>query len=342
MNDLEKPGRLPPLNSLRAFEAAARRGSATAAAHELGVTHSAVSHQIRALEAALGVPVFERGGRRLTLTPQGALLLPAVSRAFSEIAATAAQMQRPEAKGRLGVACVAGLLSFWILPRLGGFTEQHPGVTLDFTMGNDPSRIADPDVDVAILYARAEIPGEWCRLWSRLRLFPVVAPGLLVSRPLRTVRDLSDHVLVHGDNGDEWTTWLTAADALALPRGRQHFFSDARLSTEAALHGQGVALGDTITAATLIARGDLTVPFDLSVPATDSFWVACRREMRSAPMVAAFIDWLFSTLDTNALPEPEVSARTRLRSRPAGPNADEAEVAVADPLDTESKPRFLP
>ncbi len=307
------PSRLPPLNSLRAFEATARRGSVSAAARELGVTHGAVSHQIRMLEATLGSSLFERGSRRMKLTAQGALLLPAVAQAFGDIAAATARLQRPEASGTLTVMCVAGLLSFWLLPRLHGFTDAYPGITLDLSAGNDPARVGDPEVDLVVLYGSGSVSGCWSRLWSPLRLFPVVSPSLIASRPLRTVRDLRHHTLLHGDRGNEWTTWLSAADAADLPRGRQHFLGDARLSTEAAVHGQGVAVGDTITAARLIADGDLVVPFDLSVTANDSFFVACRNEMRSAPIVKAFVDWLFATLDADALPEPRLSPRSSPR-----------------------------
>lgn len=314
--------RLPPLNPLRAFEATARRGSVSAAARELNVTHGAVSHQIRALEDSLSIALFERGGKRLKLTSQGALLLPAVTQAFGGIAAATALMKRPATSGELTINCVAALLSFWIIPRLNSFTEHYPGIKLTLVASNDPSHLYGSDVDVCILYGDGNWPECWSRLWSHLRLFPVASPTLLNSRPLRSVRDLADHVILHGDDGREWNTWLSAADAIDLGRGRQHMMSDARLSTEAALHGQGIALGDTITASSLIARGELVVPFDLSVPANDSFYVACRPEMRAAPIVKVFIDWLFASLEADRLTEPQTSARMLLRTRPPQQNGD--------------------
>ncbi|QRM57297.1 transcriptional regulator GcvA [Sinorhizobium sp. BG8] len=307
--------RLPPLNPLRAFEATARRGSVSAAARELNVTHGAISHQIRALEESLNTPLFERGGKRLKLTSEGALLLPAVTQAFGGIAAATAQMKRPTTSGELKITCVPALLSFWIIPRLNRFTEQYPGIRLNLVAANDPADVHAPDVDVCILYGDGNWPDCWTRLWSHLRLFPIASPTLLNSRPLRSVRDLSDHVILHGDDGREWHTWLSAADAVDLARGQQHSMSDARLSTEAALHGQGVALGDTITASSLIAKGELVVPFDLSVPANDAFYVACRHEVRAAPIAKVFIDWLFASLEGDALPEPQTSARTLIRTR---------------------------
>jgi LysR family glycine cleavage system transcriptional activator len=308
--------RLPPLNPLRAFEATARRGSVSAAARELNVTHGAVSHQIKALEESLGVSLFERGTRRLKLTSEGALLLPAVTQAFGEIAAATAQMKRPATSGELTINCVPALLSFWIVPRLNSFTEQFPGVRLKLAASNDPAHLRSPDVDVCILYGDGNWPDAWARLWSNLQLFPVASPTLLNSRPLRSIRDLEDHVILHGDcEGREWNTWLAAADAADLPRRRQHYMGDARFSTEGALHGQGVALGDTITASNLIAKGELIVPFDLSVPANDAFYVACRQAMRSTPIVKVFIDWLFASLDTDHLPEVQTSARKLIRTR---------------------------
>jgi LysR family glycine cleavage system transcriptional activator len=306
--------RLPPLNPLRAFEATARRGAVSAAARELNVTHGAVSHQIRALEDSLGTPLFERGGRRLKLTPQGALLLPAVTNAFGEIAAATALMRQPETHGDLTVTCVPALLSLWLIPRLNTFTDQFPGVRVTLVASNDPGNLRSLDTDVSVLYGDGNWPDCWTRLWSNLALFPVASPTLLNSRPLRSVRDLSDHTLFHGDDGREWNTWLSAADAVGLVNGRQHFMSDARLSTEAALHGQGIALGDTITASNLIARGELVVPFDLTVPANDAFYVASRLSARQAPIVRVFIDWLFASLE-HSLAEPQASARLVLRGR---------------------------
>jgi LysR family glycine cleavage system transcriptional activator len=309
--------RLPPLNPLRAFEATARRGSVSAAARELNVTHGAISHQIRTLEESLNATLFERGGKRLKLTAQGALLLPAVTQAFGEIAAATALMTRPATSGELTVTCVAALLSFWLIPRLNSFTEQYPDVRLTLIATNDATQLHSHDVDLCILYGDGNWPDFWTRRWTDLRLFPIASPTLLNSRPLRSVRDLSDHVLFHGDDGREWNTWLAAADAIDIPRNRQHFLSDARLSTEAALHGQGIALGDTITAGNLIAKGELIVPFDLTVPANHAFYVACRHGMRAAPIVQVFIDWLFSSLEAERLPEPQTSARTLLRARAA-------------------------
>ncbi|MFC6490083.1 transcriptional regulator GcvA [Nitratireductor sp. GCM10026969] len=306
--------RLPPLNPLRAFEAAARHGSLTKAAVELNVTHGAVSHQIRALEASLDVKLFERAGQRLKLTGHGAELLPAVASAFEEIATATARMTRPTTSGSLSVTCVPALLSLWLIPRIGGFIAQYPEIRLTLDASNDPGNVHSPDVDVAILYGDGNWTDSWVKLWTSLDLFPVVSPTLINNRPIRTIRDMSDHVMVHADDGREWHTWLAAADALDLKRGPQLHMSDARLATEAAVHGLGIALGDTLTAASLLAKGQLVAPFNLAVPAVDAFYVACRKDLRAAPIVNVFIDWLFAALEEDdARAEPQSSARRALR-----------------------------
>lgn len=311
--------RLPPLNPLRAFEATARHASLTKAAAELNVTHGAISHQIKALERSLGVKLFERAGQRVKLTPHGAELLPAVSNAFDGIAAATQRMTRPASTGALSVSCVPALLLLWMIPRLGSFTSQFPDIRLTLIPSNDARDIRAPHIDVCVHYGDGSWTDCWMRKWSGLELFPVVSPTLINNRPIRTVRDLADHVFLHGDDGREWHTWLAAADALDLERGRRHHLGDARMASEAAVHGHGVALGDTVTASGLLARGLLVAPFSLSVPAVDDFYVVCRNEMRSAPIVQLFIDWLFAEKEqADGRADAPVAGRIGIRrKRPA-------------------------
>lgn len=308
--------RLPPLNPLRAFEATARHGSLTKAAGELNVTHGAISHQIRALELSLKVRLFERTGQRLRLTAHGAELLPAVSSAFDGIAAATARMTRPSSSGALSVNCVPALLSLWLIPRLGSFTAQYPEIRLTLNGSNDPLEVRSRKVDVSILYGDGSWTDCWLKRWSTLELFPVVSPTLINSRPIRTIRDLADHVILHADDGREWHTWLAAADALELDPPRRHHMSDAMLTTQAAVYGHGVALGDSVTARGLLDRGQLVTPFNLSVPAVYAFYVACRNEMRSAPIAKVFIDWLFAEqVESGTRTEVPVSGQISIRKR---------------------------
>jgi LysR family transcriptional regulator, glycine cleavage system transcriptional activator len=314
--------RLPPLNPLRAFEATARHGSLTLAAAELNVTHGAVSHQIRTLELTLKVKLFQRVGRRLKLTPNGAELLPAVSSAFDGIAAAAARLTRPATSGELAVSCVPAVLSLWLIPRLRSFLARYPEVRLRLIGSNDRGDLRSPDIDICFHYSDGDWRDCWYRKWSDVLLFPVVSPTLINERPIHSTRDLAGHVLLHGDDGREWQTWLAAADSLRLSPTNQHRFSDARLATEAALNGHGVALGDTVTASGFLANGRLVAPFKLSVPAVEAFYVACRNEVKSVPVAAAFIDWLF---DESADLPPGKPTRPR-------PVPDEAALAAGAAL----------
>jgi LysR family glycine cleavage system transcriptional activator len=292
--------RLPPLNPLRAFEATARHGSLTKAAGELNVTHGAISHQIRALEATLKVKLLERSGSRLKLTPQGAELLPAVTGAFESIAAATARMTRPTSSGKLTVSCVPALLSLWLVPRIGGFTAQYPGISLSLNASNDPRDIHAPDVDVCMLYGDGSWTDCWLKKWSTLELFPVVSPTLINNRPIRSVRDLSDHILLHADDGREWHTWLAAADALDVRPVQQHRMSGASLTTEAAVHGHGLALGDSVTASGMLAKGQLVS----SMPTLFGQDFFRHRTLRGASGIQSDIAWKLdpivrSLLDTD-------------------------------------------
>lgn len=307
--------RLPPLNPLRAFEVTARHLSVSRAAAELHVTHGAVSHQIRALETALKVQLFERRGGRLALSAHGAALLPVVAGAFDSIAEAVALLTRPTTEGELVVSCVQAVASFWLVPRLGSFTERHPGVRLKLIASNDPREIYSDRVDLALVYGDGHCPDRVVEPWTDIALFPVCSPTLANSRPLREVADLANHVLLHGDDGREWNSWLAAARAPTLAYGRRHFMSNAHLALEAAINGLGVALGDTVTVSRLLADGRLIVPFDLAVPAPDAFFIVTRSELRNTPMVRAFIDWLFAERVRDEARPERAPRRARTRRR---------------------------
>ncbi|MEH6405443.1 MAG: LysR substrate-binding domain-containing protein [Sneathiella sp.] len=307
--------RLPPLKPLRAFEATARTGSVTTAAKELNVTHSAISHQIKTLETSLGLKLFDRNFQRLTLSAQGALLLPAVTSAFNEIATAAASMSRQSTSGRLSVSCPPALLSYWLMPRIQQFTGQFPEIQLVLNSSVDRSLMFASAVDLSILYGEARRPDCWMRMWAQFDLFPVTSPTHHNRQAIRNLKDFRRQTLLHADEGREWNTWLDAADAHKFAPKQQHFLGDARLAIDAALHGHGIALGDTLTASNLLSKGDLVIPLDLSVPADDAFYVACRNEMRSTPIVNVFIDWLFAALEEDQAKTPFSSSAKRVIRR---------------------------
>ncbi|RDJ25507.1 transcriptional regulator GcvA [Bosea caraganae] len=304
--------RLPPLNPLRAFEATARHLSVTKAANELYVTHSAISHQIRALETTLDVKLFYREGARLRLSAQGSALLPSISQAFETIAEATNRLRRTSMEGDLTISCVPALLSFWLLPRIATFSAQFPGIRLRVSSSNNPADVSSTAIDLCIHYGDGSWSGVWVRELTTINLFPVCSPRLLKTAHLHDVQDLAQQVILHGDAGREWSRWFAASGATnVLSQARQHFMSDANLAITAAMYGNGIALGDSVTVREPLASGRLVVPLDITVPATDAFFLICRNEIRSTPLVQAFIEWVDADLAGTELAEVRVALAER-------------------------------
>jgi len=304
--------RLPPLNPLRAFEAAARHLSMSRAAAELNVTHGAVSHQVRALEKTLKTALFIRDAGAIRLSPQGAALLPRVTQAFASITDAVSLLTQPSAEGDLAISCLPSLMTFWLIPRLSRFSQRHPGVRLKLIASNDKKRVNAPDIDVWITYGIEAWPNRDWKLWFEPSLFPVCSPALINTQPIRSMADLSKHTLLHADDGREWNTWLGAAGLPELATGSQHVMSDAHLATLAAIHGHGLSLCDSLTGVDLLAEGRLVVPLDLNIVAPEAFYIVYRRELNRSPLVRTFIDWLFSETQLRRPPAEPI-----LRNSPA-------------------------
>src|SRR6201999_855047 len=206
--------RLPSLNGLRAFEAAARHLSFTQAASELNVTQTAISHQIRRLEEELGLRLFVRKNRALALTPQARDYLPGVRAAFNDLRLATDRLLRKEDDKVLTVSTLAALAAKWLLPRLAAFQESHPGIDVRITTSTSLVDFRIGDVDAAIRYGRGHWEGLRADWLMADELFPVCSPALLKgSRPLKSPQDLAQHTLLHSSGGydDDWRLWLTAA-----------------------------------------------------------------------------------------------------------------------------------
>src|SRR5215216_3308516 len=206
--------RLPSLNGLRAFEAAARHLSFTQAASELNVTQTAISHQIKRLEEELGVRLFIRQNRSLTLTQQAQEYLPGIRAAFNDLRLATDRLLRKDDDHVLTVSTLASLAAKWLLPRLSAFQEAPSVIDVRITTSTDLVDFQRDNVDAAIRYGR----GQWAGLradWLMAdELFPVCSPSLLRGdKPLRSPQDLAHHTLLHSSGGydDDWRLWLTAA-----------------------------------------------------------------------------------------------------------------------------------
>jgi LysR family transcriptional regulator, glycine cleavage system transcriptional activator len=287
--------RLPSLNGLRAFEAAARHLSFTQAASELNVTQTAISHQIRRLEEELGIRLFVRKNRALALTPEAREYLPGIRAAFNDLRLATDRLLRKDADNVLTISTLASLAAKWLLPRLSTFQEAHPDIDVRITTSTGLIDFASGDVDAAIRYGRGHWPGLRSEWLMADEMFPVCSPALLTGkRPLRSPEDLRDHALLHNtNNGDDWRLWLTAAGLPPDISKQPGITFDLILMTvQAAIDGMGVAMGRTSYVKDDIAKGRLVVPFDIALPADAGFYLVSPEGTPDSPKLRAFRQWL--------------------------------------------------
>ena len=291
------PRRLPPLNALRAFEAAARLGGFARAAGELAVTPAAVSQQVRLLEADLGVALFRRLPRGLALTEAGRGALPELREAFARLAGAVEEMRGGSPAGPLAVSVLPSFAHRWLGPRLPGFAAAHPGIDLTVRAEARAVDLARDPVDVGVRYGRGVYPGLHVRLLLTEEVFPVCAPAVALGPPpLRRLGDLRRHVLLHerasAEPSLDWGTWLREAGIEGVDTARGPGFTDGTMLVEAAVRGMGVALGRGALVADELAAGRLVRPLALARPAEFAYYAVTREGRERHPRVRAFLGWL--------------------------------------------------
>ena len=289
---------LPSLNGLRAFEASARLMSFTRAAAELNVTQAAISHQIRRLEEQLGITLFNRQNRALTLTQKAKDYLPAVRSAFEDLRHATANLRQTDKTGRLTVSTTASLATKWLVSRVAAFQDAHPDIEVRITTSIHLVDFQREEVDVAVRYGRGNWPGTRTHWLMAERLFPVCAPSLPTEvNPLRQPQDLARHTLLHTTAWrDDWNLWLTAAGLpLSIAARRGLTFDLGFLAVQAAVEGLGVALGRVHLVEADIAAGRLIAPFDTVLPQDTGYYVVTPKATADAPKIVLFRDWLIAS-----------------------------------------------
>jgi LysR family transcriptional regulator, glycine cleavage system transcriptional activator len=286
--------RLPPLNALRTFEAAARHLSFTKAAAELFVTQAAVSHQIKALEEYLGMPLFRRLNRALMLTDEGQALLPHVRGAFDQLAEGVRQLRQRHSSGVLTISVLPSLATTWLIPRLRRFQSAHPEIEVHMTATERLVDFAREPVDAGIRYGLGSWPGLRAERLLSADMIPVCSPQLLDGpQPLRTPEDLVHHQLLHVLNAqDDWRMWLTAAGVKGVDPDRGLRFDHTALAIQAALNGMGVAMGPSSLVGEDLASGRLVEPFDLELPTDSAYYFVVPEAAADQAKVKAFRRWL--------------------------------------------------
>jgi LysR family transcriptional regulator, glycine cleavage system transcriptional activator len=285
--------RLPPLNAIKAFEAAARLASFTRAAEELNVTHGAVSRQVRLLEDWLGVRLFLRTSRNAVPTQAGTELLAEAGPALDHLAAVSRRMQnRARACGLLHVSALPTFAMRWLIPRLPDFQADHPGLELRIVTASTPAEQFRMDVD-AVISGPSRQPG-WVgtRFLGEARL-PVLSPDLMKKCPLQTPADLERHTLLHAATLREaWPRWLAAANVPDLKPARDQVFEHFYFAIQAALEGLGVIMGPLALISDELRAGRLLAPIREPATRTRGYFVYAPEPSSEAPAVAALRQWL--------------------------------------------------
>ena len=285
--------KVPPLNALRAFEAAARLGSFKAAAIEASITHGAISRHIRLLEDWIGAPLFLRHNRRMVPTELGLAYLAEITPAFQRIAQATDDARNRRKRKLLRVNALSTFTVRWLLPRLRKFRETHPEIDVDVTTSNDAVDMTDEASDVIIRGGPDTIYGYVTRVFLAEDRQPVCSPALLEKQPLTGPRDLQAHILLHSSNMARlWDEWLALAGVPQLEAAGNIVLDHFYLAVEAAAGGLGVAMGPSALIGEDVASGRLLTPFpDLKLPAR-SYCAYVRKPSQNDARIIAFCDWL--------------------------------------------------
>ena len=290
--------RLPPLNALRSFEAAARHGSFNQAAEELFVTPSAISHQIKSLEEFLDIKLFQRNKRRVDLTAAGEKYLPSIQNALDEIDSATRRLVANPNSGAITLSVAPAFLTRWLMPRLMHFQEQYPDVELRLSASMGSVDFGHTDIDMAVQFGTGNWRGVDADFLLGMSVVPVCSPRLLNGRhPLKAVDDLRFQTLIQVSTRlDEWRAWLRSAGIDEVGFGKELRFSSTSLATGAAVEGLGIALADRHLVSKELRSGALVVPFDIALD-TDSAFYLVKPENRplNASMVI-FRDWILKEI----------------------------------------------
>ena len=300
----KRPRRLPSLNALRAFWAAARHRSFAAAAEELHVTASAVSLQIRQLEEELDFKLFERTPKGLVLTPQGARLLPGITQAFDHLKGTIASIDDGAAgKGTLSISVAPSFATKWLLPRLGSFLERNPDIEVDVKANIELTDFARDDVDLAIRYGSGNYPGLEVELLLEDRMFPVCSPELLMRYGQRNpARVFAEAPLLHDVSVDRdpavpsWKMWLKASGLEDIDWRKGPRFNQTALALDAALAGLGIALAPSALVATDLAAGRLVRLANEEWKGGFAYYLVHPADKAELPALQRFKSWLRAAL----------------------------------------------
>ncbi len=297
--------KLPPMNSLVTFEAAARHLSFTHAGRELLVSREAVSRQIRILEDHLGVKLFARLYRALELTEAGRELQTVVGKSLANIAHTSAALQHAGRPSKITITATIAIASFWLTPRLPVFRARHPDAEIHVIVSDAPLDVAAESFDVALRYGDGNWPGHQATRLFDVHSFPICSPGYLENAaPIKAPADLLEHTLLNLDGTphslEDWNWWL-GESGIHMPASCQVLGFDSYANViQAALDGQGIALGFSRIVDDLISRGDLVRPIQSTFSKGSAAYLVVPTGVSLATVAQNFFDWVLAEADMQA------------------------------------------
>ncbi len=290
--------RLPPLNSLKCFEAAGRLLSFTNAARELNVTQAAISHQIKVIEEFLGFELFNRYPRRLVLTEQGKSLLPDVIEAFDKVSSAIGALSQDQYSNRLSVRLGPSFAARWLSPRLKYFWLQYPEIDLCLYHANAPVDFEREQIDIAVTYGKGDWEVVVIDLLLKLDFSPVCSPAFMHNdKPLTDIDNLRYYSLLHDAGYECWHDWIKLARLEGISAVKGTLIDDTNVLIQAAIDGQGIALGSTAFLQDHLDSGRLVKPFDIDLVNDYSYYVVCPKPHLKNPAVLAFKEWLLSLVE---------------------------------------------
>tara|TARA_Y100000782_G_scaffold51120_1_gene56847 strand:- start:8825 stop:9757 length:933 start_codon:yes stop_codon:yes gene_type:complete len=295
--------RLPPLNALRSFEAAARHGSFNKAAEELFVTPSAISHQVKTLEEFLGIALFERIKRRVDLTPAGERYLLSIRSALDEIGEATHKLMTTPNTGAVNLSVAPAFLTRWLVPRINHFQSLNPDVELRLTASMKQIDFRYSDMDMAVFYGDGNWPDLHCHHLRKVHSVPVCSPKLLEGNSeIKSAKDLLQYTLIHISKRDkEWQSLFQQVGVNKTDKARNMTFSSTSLALGAAMEGLGIALADRGLAERELEYGQLVCPFDISLDTHKSFYLVYQQGRPLTQSMQAFRDWILEEMQTEQL-----------------------------------------
>jgi LysR family glycine cleavage system transcriptional activator len=285
--------RIPSLNAIRAFEAAARHLSFKQAANELHVTPGAISQHVKSLEETIGVRLFQRTHKSLLLTAEGQIYFPLVRKAFHDLSDATERVAPQRLVEVLTIGVEPAFAVKWLFPRLGRFRKAHPNTDVRISTITDIQDLAQGRLDLVVQLGGGHYPGFRSDLLLKEYRFPVCSPNLVRrSNPLRAPKDLLQYTLLHDEYRSEWPVWLRAHGILDMDSSHGPSFTEESLAVQATIQGQGISLGRSLLVEQDIEAGRLIRPFKESLPCSFSYYLLCPTGSVDCSEVAEFREWL--------------------------------------------------